>query len=345
MGRVDAPLEPVDALREVARLLERAGGQTRRAQAFRRAAAAVAGLEPAERAGVAASGTWQSLPGVGATTGRVAAQAAAGLVPEYLAALRDAARPLAEPTALLQALRGDLHVHSDWSDGCCPVEEMVAAARARGSAYLAITDHSPHLTVAHGLDADRLAAQRLLLERLDEAADGIRVLAGAEVDILADGSLDLVPGSGHLDVVVASVHSHLRMDADTMTRRMVRAVAHPRTTILGHCTGRLVTGDRGTRPPSQFDAEVVFEACRQFGVAVELNSRPEREDPPDDLLALAVDMGCLVAVNTDAHAPGQLEFAAYGADRGERAGLTPERVINTWAVDELVAWSRDKRGA
>ncbi len=342
---MDAPLDPVEALREVAYLLERAGGQTRRAQAFRRAAATIADLEPADRVTLAASGAWQSLPGVGATTGRVAAQATAGRVPDYLASLRDAARPLAEHTGLLGALRGDLHVHSEWSDGCCPVEEMMTAARARGSEYCAITDHSPHLTVAHGLDADRLAAQRGLVERLDEGPGGFRVLAGAEVDILADGTLDLVPGSEHLDVVVASVHSHLRMDADTMTRRMVRAIAHPRTTVLGHCTGRLVTGDRGTRPPSHFDAEVVFEACRQFGVAVEINSRPERQDPPDDLLTLAVEIGCLFAVNTDAHAPGQLEFAAYGALRGHRAGLTPQRVVNTWPVEELLAWTLAKRGA
>lgn len=342
---MDAPLDPVEALREVAYLLERAGGQTRRAQAFRKAAAAVAALAPAHRAALVASGAWQTLPGVGATTGRVAAEASAGQVPAYLATLREAARPLAEPSELLDALRGDLHVHSEWSDGCCAVEEMMLAARARGSAWCAITDHSPHLRVANGLDADRLAAQRDLVEALNDVLAPFRVLAGVEVDILADGALDLVPGSGHLDVVVASVHSQLRMDRDAMTRRMVRAIAHPRTTVLGHCTGRLLTGDRGTRPPSEFDAEVVFEACRQFGVAVEINSRPERRDPPDDLLALAADIGCLFAVNTDAHAPGQLEFAAYGAERATAAGIHRDRILTTWSVEELAGWARQKRGA
>ena len=139
-------------------------------------------------------------------------------------------------------------------------------------------------------------------------------------------------------MVVASVHSELRMPADAMTRRMVAAVANPNTDVLGHCTGRLITGGRGTRPQSHFDAEVVFEACRHFGVAVEINSRPERADPPDDLLALALEVGCLFAIDSDAHAPGQLEFPAHGAARAAAAGVPAERVVNTWPLEQLLAW-------
>ena len=156
-----------------------------------------------------------------------------------------------------------------------------------------------------------------------------------------DGSLDQESDLlGELDVVVASVHSKLRSDSESMTHRMVNAIANPNTNILGHCTGRLVEGERGTRPESEFDAEVVFEACRQFNVAVEINSRPERRDPPSRLLKLAEEMGCLFSIDTDAHAPGQLEFQIYGCARAEEAGLDPDRVINTWPVVKLLEWCR-----
>ena len=166
-----------------------------------------------------------------------------------------------------------------------------------------------------------------------------RVLQGIEVDILDDGGLDQDDDLlAELDVVVASVHSKLRSDSETMTHRMVGAIANPRTNVLGHCTGRLIEGERGTRPESSFDAEVVFEACRAFDVAVEINSRPERRDPPTRLLELAIETGCLFSIDTDAHAPGQLEFVAYGCERAEALGLDPDRVINTWPVDRLLSW-------
>jgi len=139
--------------------------------------------------------------------------------------------------------------------------------------------------------------------------------------------------------VVASVHSKLRMAAEPMTERMVRAIANPHVDVLGHCTGRLITGDRGTRPESQFDAEVVFEACRQFGTAVEINSRPERLDPPKRLLSMAVEMDCVFSIDTDAHAPGQLDWQVYGCERAEDCGVTPDRVINTWDSTELLEWT------
>lgn len=334
-------LGPVAALREVARLLERHGGQTRRAQAFRRAADVLAALGAAERAAVDARAAWRDLPGIGATTATVIAQAHAGRVPTYLAALRASDGPLvAGENPLLAQIRGDLHAHTEWSDGSSTLEEMALEAARLGREWLAITDHSPRLRVANGLDTRRRVAQLARIRDLDAALPGFTLFAGAEVDILADGSLDGEPAAlDPLDVVVASVHSQLAQDADAMTARMVTAIANPRTNVLGHCTGRLVAGDRGTRPPSRFDAELVFEACRQFGVAVEINARPERRDPPDDLLALATDMGCLFAIDTDAHAPGQLGFSEYGAQRAASAGLTVARIVTCWGADEVRAWA------
>jgi putative hydrolase len=335
----------VAALREIAYLMERVLAEPYRVRAFRAAADAIEALPPAEFERRAKAGTWRELPGVGETTATVAAQAVAGRVPDRLATLRADAGPLARGgEELLAQLRGDLHSHTDASDGSSPMTISREAATGLGREYLAITDHSPRLTVANGLSAGRLRAQLEHLDALNAAGDGCRLLSGIEVDILADGGLDQIPELlGRLDVVVASVHSELRMESEPMTRRMVAAIANPFSNVLGHCTGRLVTGGRGRRPQSTFDAEVVFEACRQFDVAVEINSRPERADPPDDLLALALDAGCLFAIDSDAHAPGQLEFPAHGAARAAAAGIPAERIVNTWPLADLLAWSRARR--
>lgn len=338
------PLDPVAALREIAYLMERVLAEPYKVRAFRAAADAVAALDQAEFERHVRDRSWRELPGLGESTATVVAQAVAGRVPDRLAKLRAEAGPLAAGgEELLGRLRGDLHTHTDWSDGTAPIGASRLAATALGHDYLAITDHSPRLTVANGLTTERLERQ---LEQLAElnAEPGCRLLSGIEVDILTDGRLDQSPAVlDRLDVVVASVHSELRMPAEPMTLRMVTAIADPHTNILGHCTGRLITGGRGTRPQSLFDAEVVFAACSQFGVAVEINSRPERADPPDDLLALAIEAGCLFAINSDAHAPGQLEFPAHGAARAVAAGVPPERIVNTWPGEELLTWSRARR--
>ena len=331
--------DPIVDLREIARLLDRHGGQARRAQAFRRAADALSALPREERARVDAARQWATLPGIGATSAKVIGQSHAGRAPDYLAELEAADGPLvARENPLADLITGDLHTHTEWSDGSSSLEEMALEAVRLGRQWLAITDHSPRLRVANGLSTERRQAQREHIAALNDALDGFRLLAGAEVDILDDGSLDGEPAAlDPLDVVVASVHSKLTMDADAMTVRMVTAVANPRTNVLGHCTGRRVQGDK-LRARSQFDAEVVFEACRQFGVAVEINSRPERQDPPDDLLALAAEMDCLFAIDTDAHAPGQLGFSEYGAARAAAAGIAPDRIVTTWPLDLLQDW-------
>ncbi|MFC8042289.1 PHP domain-containing protein [Nocardia sp. NPDC057353] len=335
---------PVEALREIGFWLERSRAETHRVKAYRRAADVVAALPAAERAARAAANTWRELAGIGPKTAAVIAEAVAGEVPRSLAELRQAAAPIGPAgAALRQRLRGDLHTHSEWSDGGSPIAEMMAVAAALGHEYCALTDHSPRLTVANGLSAERLREQLDVVAELNAEIAPFRVLTGIEVDILAGGELDQEPELlAELDVVVASVHSRLREDSAAMTERMVYAVANPHVDVLGHCTGRLVEGGRGTRPESQFDAEVVFEACRSYGTAVEINSRPERRDPPARLLRLAVEMECLFAVDTDAHAPGQLDWLGYGCERAVANGVPPERVVNTWPLAELLAWTTDR---
>ncbi|MGM0930360.1 MAG: PHP domain-containing protein [Actinomycetota bacterium] len=334
-------MDPVAALNEIAFWLERELAPTFKVQAFRKAAAVAAGLEPDELAERARTGRLKNMKGIGARTFEVIRQAVDGEVPEYLVKVRErSAEPLAEGgRELHQALRGDLHCHSDWSDGGSPPEAMFDAARWLGRDYLALTDHSPNLTIANGLSAERLARQLELVAEANAASDGLRVLTGIETDILESGELDQSPEMlEQLDIVVASVHSKLRSDRGTMTRRMLGAINNPRTNVLGHCTGRLVKGSRGTRPQSEFDAERVFAACAENSVAVEINSRPERQDPPDELIQLALDAGCLFSIDSDAHAPGQLDFLHYGAERAAKNGVPAERIITTWPVERLLEW-------
>jgi putative hydrolase len=327
--------EPAEALRQIAFQLERGGAPTYRVRAFRNAAGVLDELAPGELDRRIAAGTLEALKGIGATTAEVITQAAAGQQPAYLARLLAEQPPAAERTGLRAALRGDCHTHSDASDGGSPPREMAEAARALGHEWVALTDHSPRLTVANGLSAERLLDQLELIEALNAELAPFRILTGIEVDILDDGSLDQRDDLlARLDVVVASVHSQLRMPARPMTARMVAAVRNPHTDVLGHCTGRML-GGRARRPESAFDPEAVFGACREHGVAVEINCRPERMDPPDPLLRLAAEAGCLFAIDTDAHAPGQLDWLGNGTVRAEKAGLGPDRVINARGADQV----------
>jgi putative hydrolase len=340
---------PVAALRRIAFLLERTRAETYKVKAFRAAAATILPLGPDEVAERVREGTLRDLPGIGASTAEVIEDAVGGRMPTRLARLEEEAGGVLVDGGdrIRAALRGDLHSHSDWSDGGSPLEEMAFTAMELGHEYLVLTDHSPRLKVANGLSEARLREQLFVVDAVNahlvpkgSATGSFRLLKGIEVDILDDGALDQTEEMlAALDVRVASVHSKLAMDADAMTRRMVAAVANPFTNVLGHCTGRLVTGSRGIRPQSQFDARRVFEACAEHGVAVEINARPERRDPPTRLLQLAIDLGCLFSIDSDAHAPGQLDFQAYGCARAEDLGLDPDRIVNTWPLDRLLSWA------
>jgi putative hydrolase len=217
---------------------------------------------------------------------------------------------------------------------------MAATAMAIGHDYIVQTDHSARLTIAHGLNEERLSDQLDQIAEVNaaiaDAGHDFRILCGMEVDILEDGALDLADEMlERLDVVVGSVHSKLRMEKQQMTERMVLAAASPHVDILGHCTGRMI----GKRPPSTFDADYVFAACAQFNTAVEINCRPERLDPPRELLRQAIDHGCWFSIDSDAHATGQLEWQAHGCDRAAECDVPIDRIINTLSADDLVAWT------
>jgi putative hydrolase len=348
--------DPAADLKQIAFLLERANESTYRVRSFRSAAKTVAATDLAELTSRAAAGTLADLPGIGDVTARCIAESLAGEEPVYLRRLQategtdvgDAAM------ALRRALKGDCHLHSDWSDGGSPIEEMALAAVALGHEYMVLTDHSPRLKVARGLSAERLQQQLDLVAAINaELPDGFRILTGIEVDILADGGLDQTDELlGRLDVVVGSVHSNLRDDSATMTRRMLRAVEHPHLDILGHCTGRKVAaagvGDKGhraekSRPESEFDADAVFAACVEHDKAVEINSRPDRLDPPKRLIRRALEAGAKFAIDTDAHAPGQLDWLDNGCARAALCGVPADRVVNTWSANDLLIWTASHR--
>ncbi len=351
MDPLSAPMAPEAALARIVHLMDRSLAPTSKVRAFRHAAEMVVAAGPAEITDRAARGRLQDLVGIGPSTAAVIAQALEGRVPDRLAELEaDTAIEITDAGAAVRdALRGDCHSHSTWSDGGASVEAMARTAMALGHEYLALTDHSPRLTVAHGLNRTRLLEQLDEVARLNVELAPFRILTGIEVDILDDGSLDQDDDLlAHLDVVVASAHSKLRMERAAMTRRLVTAIANPLVDILGHCTGRNLKPRRATkpgepetaRPPSVFDPEIVFAACARFDTAVEINCRPERQDPPDELLDLALEWGCLVAIDTDAHATGQLEWQASGCDKAARHRIGLDRIVNTWTSDRLVEWAR-----
>jgi putative hydrolase len=341
-------VDPAGALQRIAYLLDRSSASPYRARAYSRAAEAVRALLPEELEVRWQEGRLTEIEHLGPKTAAVVAEVLDGRTPAYLAELEATTGIEVDAGAdLLAALRGDCHTHSTWSDGGADIATMARAARAMGHEYVVLTDHSPRLRVANGLSPERLRHQldevaavnaELAAEADGGAAPAFRVLTGIEVDILDDGTLDQEEDLlARLDLVVASVHSKLRMDERSMTRRMATAVANPHVDVLGHCTGRLVVG-KG-RPESTFDAELVFHACQRFDTAVEINCRPERLDPPRRLLALAAEAGCRFSIDTDAHAPGQLEWQPYGTDRAAACGIGPERVVNTAGADDLLAWT------
>ena len=331
-------MTPVEAFERVVHCLDRAHAQGFKVRAYLTARETVLATPADEIERRAKAGTLKELPGIGDATARLISETFTHEMPPYLAKLEAETQVELTPEArpYREALRGDCHMHSKWSDGGATIESMVRTAIDLGHDYLVLTDHSPRLTVAHGLNRERLEAQMADIEVLRERVAPFRILTGMEVDILEDGTLDLDDDLlERLDVVVASVHSKLKMERRQMTERMVRAVASPHVDILGHCTGRLID----KRPPSTFDPDYVFAACAAFGTAVEINSRVERLDPPPDLLELAIEHGCKFSIDSDAHATGQLEWLAHGCRVAADGEVPIDRIVNTWDVDELLAWT------
>ena len=335
-------MSPEAALLRVVHCLDRALASPYKTRAFVRALDVVRTTDPVELAERARDERLTDLDDIGDATAGVITEALAGVVPSYLQKIEaDSQIELTDDGAPYRAaLRGDCHLHSTWSDGGAEIEAMAATAIDIGHEYMVLTDHSARLTVAHGLDEARLADQLVEIERINgeiaAAGHDFRILTGMEVDILLDGSLDLSDDMlGRLDVVVASVHSKLRMESKQMTERMVMAIANPHVDILGHMTGRKI----GKRPESTFDADFVFAACAQFDTAVELNCRPERLDPPRELIDLAIDYGCWFSIDSDAHATGQLEWQPLGCNRAAEREVPIERIVNTWSADELIGWA------
>jgi putative hydrolase len=329
-------MTPVEALERVVHYLDRAHDTGFKTKAFVRALEVVRATPEDELATRAKDGTLTDLEGIGDSIARLITEALKGDT-SYIEKIEaeTEVKVTDEGARYLAALKGDCHLHSRWSDGGATIEAMARTARGLGHEYMVLTDHSPRLTVAHGLSKERLEQQLIDVAALNEKMAPFRILTGIEVDILEDGSLDHDDAVlAQLDVVVASVHSKLRMERQPMTERMVRAVASPHVDILGHCTGRMI----GKREPSTFDADYVFAACAQFHTAVEINCRPERLDPPRPLLKMAIDYGCYFSIDSDAHATGQLEWQPHGCNRAAECDVPLDRVINTWTVDDLLAW-------
>ena len=235
----------------------------------------------------------------------------------------------------LKHIRGDLHVHSDWSDGVASIEELASEARDLGYEYLVVSDHTQSLAVANGLSAKRFEEQRRLIDRLNARGRGARILQGCELEIHADGSLDFPDEVlARFDLVVASVHTGLRQSREQVTGRVMGALRNPHVDVIGHLTGRLL----GNREPSAVDVEAVLQEAARTGTAIEVNGIPDRLDLDDVHIKRAMELGVLIAVDSDAHSASALPAMYYGVATARRGWATPKAVLNTRSFDQLQKW-------
>jgi len=330
---VDA-IAAAQVLSEIGYLLRQDPTEVYRARAFSAAAWALA-LERPDLEALHKANKLTAIEGVGAGIAKILA----GLVEtgrsSYLERLRtETGQPARddESTIDLAKYQGDLHSHTDWSDGRATMLEMARGARALGYRYLGITDHSPRIKVVNGLDAERLLAQSLERERVENEVEGIALLQGIEVDILEDGSLDLPDAVLELlDVVVASPHVKLRQEPAAMTERMLRAVSNPNVDVIGHPTGRRP----GSREGASYDFEKVFREAGRHGVALEIDCDPARMDLSPEHARLALECGCSFSLDADAHAPAEFAYVPMAAWMARRAGIPMDRILNFRPLEAL----------
>ncbi len=330
---VDA-LAAAQVLSEIGYLLRQDPDERFRAKAFSAAAWSLA-LQRPDLVSLQRTENLTSIEGVGEGIARVLSDLIKSGESRYLNRLREQFKQPArvdESDLDFSAYQGDVHSHTGWSDGRATMLEMAEAAQALGYAYLGITDHSPRITVVHGLNAERLVAQSREMAEVQKQVDGLTLLQGIEVDILEDGSMDL-PDSvlEILDVVIASPHVKLRQEPGAMTERMLRAVSHPHVDVIGHPTGRRP----GSREGASYDFEAVFKEAAKHEVALEIDCDPARMDLSPEMARLAYECGCSFAVDADAHAPAEFAYVPMALWMARRAGIPQDRILNFRPLDEL----------
>ena len=330
---VDA-LAAAQVLSEIGYLLRQDPDERFRAKAFSAAAWSLA-LQRPDLVSLQRTENLTSIEGVGEGIARVLSDLIKSGESRYLNRLREQFKQPArvdESDLDFSAYQGDVHSHTGWSDGRATMLEMAEWAQALGYAYLGITDHSPRITVVHGLNAERLVAQSREMAEVQKQVDGLTLLQGIEVDILEDGSLDL-PDSvlEILDVVIASPHVKLRQEPGAMTERMLRAVSHPHVDVIGHPTGRRP----GSREGASYDFEAVFKEAAKHDVALEIDCDPARMDLSPEMARLAYECGCSFAVDADAHAPAEFAYVPMALWMARRAGIPQDRILNFRPLDEL----------
>jgi putative hydrolase len=330
---VDA-IDASQALSEIGYLLRQDANEKFRAKAFSAAAWSLAIQRP-DLASLHAESRLTSLEGVGAGIAKVLADLIENGHSRYLERLREQMKQPSrdDETHLdIAAYQGDVHSHSTWSDGKVSILEMAEGAKTMGYTYLGVTDHSPRITVVHGLDAERLLAQSHEMARVQEQVPGLTLLQGIEVDILEDGTLDLPDAVLEiLDIVIASPHVKLRQDPSAMNERMLRAVSHPHVDVIGHPTGRRP----GSREGATYDFEAVFKEAAKHGVAVEIDCDPARMDLSPEMARLAYECGCNFTLDADAHSPAEFAYVRMGMWMAQRAGIPQERILNFLPADRL----------
>jgi putative hydrolase len=335
---VDA-IGAAQVLSEIGYLLRQDPNEKFRAKAFSAAAWSLA-VERPDLEALHGSNELTTLEGVGAGIAKVLAEVLETGRSRYLERLREQMKQPArddESTLDFSKYRGDVHSHSNWSDGRATMLEMARGAEAMGYTYLGVTDHSPRIKVVNGLDANRLLAQSREMAEVQAQVPGVALLQGIEVDILEDGSLDLPDMVLELlDVVIASPHVKLRQEPAAMTERMLRAVSHPHVDVIGHPTGRRP----GSRDGANYDFEAVFKEAARHHVALEIDCDPARMDLSPEMSRLALELGCTFSLDADAHAPAEFAYVPMGMWMARRAGIPEDRILNFKELEDLTASSK-----